>query len=66
VERSIPGLYGRSLGGVLLTIAHFVFAYHFWLMVRHPEVARRQRPPFHEAQPMLYTAEAEATAGGGR
>jgi cytochrome c oxidase cbb3-type subunit 1 len=66
VERSIPGLYGRSLGGVLLTIAHFVFAYHFWLMVRHPEVARRQRPPFHEAQPVLYTAEAEATAGGGR
>jgi hypothetical protein len=30
-------------------------------MVRMPRGAtRRDRPPFHEAQPVLYTAEAEA------
>lgn len=61
VERSLPGLYGRSLGGLLMTAAHFVFAYHFWIMVRPPKGLRaRTRPPFHEAQPILYTAEAEA------
>ena len=41
-------------------MAHFIFAYHFWIMVRMPELARRTRPPFHEAQPILYTREAEA------
>ena len=64
VERTIPGLYGRSLGGVILTIGHLVFAYHFWIMVRMPELARRTRPPFHEAQPILYTAEANAARAG--
>ena len=59
-ERSLVGLYGRSVGGLLMTLAHFVFAYHFWLMVRRPDLARRNRPPFHDAQPILYTPEAEA------
>jgi hypothetical protein len=31
-------------------------------MVRMPELAKRRRPPFHEAQPILYTPEAEAAA----
>jgi len=61
VERTLPGLYGRSLGGVLLTLGHLVFAYHFWIMVRRP-AAWRARPPFHEVQPILYTAEAEAAS----
>jgi cytochrome c oxidase cbb3-type subunit I len=60
VRRTIPGLWGRSLGGLILTAGHFVFAYHFWLMVRTPGGAGRTRPPFHEARPVLYTAEAEA------
>jgi cytochrome c oxidase cbb3-type subunit 1 len=60
VRRTIPGLWGRSLGGLILTAGHLVFAYHFWMMVRMPERARRTRPPFHEARPVLYTAEAEA------
>lgn len=70
VERTLPGLFWRSVGGMILTIAHVIFAYHFWLMVRMPAgAARRTRPPFHEAQPVLYTAEADAamsrgTAGG--
>ena len=64
VERSLPGLYGRTAGGLLMTAAHFVFAYHFWIMLRPPKGLRaRTRPPFHEAQPILYTAEAEAAAG---
>ncbi len=68
VERSMPGLIGRSIGGAILTLGHIIFAYHFWIMVRMPEGAqRRTRPPFHEAQPILYTAEAEAAArNGGR
>lgn len=61
VERTIPGLYIRSLAGWILTAGHVVFAYHYWLMVRMPRgVPRRARPPFHEAQPILYTPEAEA------
>ena len=63
VQRTIPGLYGRSLGGLLLTLGHLVFAYHFWIMVRRPQLAGRTRPPFHEAQPVLYTAEAVAADG---
>jgi len=29
----LPYLRGRSLSGVLLTAAHFIFAYHFGLML---------------------------------
>jgi cytochrome c oxidase cbb3-type subunit I len=60
VRVTLPGLWGRSLGGLILTVGHVVFAYHFWIMVRKTERAERARPPFHEAQPVLYTAEAEA------
>ncbi|HEY0810415.1 MAG TPA: cbb3-type cytochrome c oxidase subunit I, partial [Longimicrobiales bacterium] len=60
VERSIPGLYIRSLGGIILTIGHVIFAYHYWLMVHAPRgVPQHTRPAFHEAQPILYTPEAE-------
>jgi cbb3-type cytochrome oxidase subunit 1 len=59
----MPGLIGRSIGGLLLTVGHLVFAYHFWLMVRgRGGAAERSRPPFHDAQPVLYTAEAAAVA----
>jgi cytochrome c oxidase cbb3-type subunit 1 len=64
VRVTIPGLYGRTIGGLVLTVGHLVFAWHFWIMVRMPERARRMRPPFHEAQPILYTAEAEAAERG--
>jgi cytochrome c oxidase cbb3-type subunit 1 len=58
VTRSLPGLYGRSLGGVLMTLAHFVFAYHFWIMLRAPRGAGgATRPPLHDAQPLLYAVE---------
>jgi len=66
VQRTIAGLYGRSLGGLIMTLGHFVFAYHFWIMVRMPQLSRRNRPPFHDAQPILYTAEAEAARVGER
>ena len=59
----MSGLYGRTIGGLVLTVGHLVFAYHYWLMVRMPRgVAGRTRPPFHEAQPILYTPEAERAA----
>ena len=62
MKRSLPGLYGRSLGGVLMTVAHFLFAYHYWRMLRAPRGAALAltRPPFHEAQPLLYTSQASA------
>lgn len=60
VRVTLPGLWGRSLAGLILTAGHVVFAYHFWLMVRRPGLASRTRPPFHEARPVLYTAEANA------
>ena len=57
VERSMFGLYGRSIGGLILTVGHVLFAWHFWLMVRMPAgTARRSRPPFYEAQPVLYSS----------
>ena len=57
VSRAHNGLIGRSLGGLLMTIGHFVFAWHVWVMFRGRAVAA-VRPPFHEARPILYTAPA--------
>lgn len=65
VERSLPGLVARSVGGILLTLGHVVFAWHFWHMVRAPrEAPARVRPPFHDPRPVLYTAEAERVVAG--
>src|SRR5438876_970976 len=33
VESVLPYLRGRSLAGILLTVSHFIFAYHFGLML---------------------------------
>src|SRR5215831_13882892 len=33
VETALPYLRGRSLAGILLTVSHFIFAYHFGLML---------------------------------
>src|ERR1044072_3179860 len=33
VESVLPSLRGRSLSGILLTVSHFIFAYHFGLML---------------------------------
>ena len=33
IESVLPYLRGRSLSGILLTAAHFIFAYHFGLML---------------------------------
>ena len=39
-----------------------MFAWHYWRMLRAPRGAAlaATRPPFHEAQPLLSTAEASA------
>jgi cytochrome c oxidase cbb3-type subunit I len=64
VRRSLPGLYGRSVGGIVLTLGHLVFAYHVWLMVRLPRgTPVRGRPPFHGAQPILYTSPPDPGTG---
>jgi len=33
IETVLPYLRGRSLAGLLLTVSHFIFAYHFGLML---------------------------------
>ena len=33
VETALPYLRGRSIAGLLMTTAHFIFAYHFGLML---------------------------------
>ena len=33
IETVLPYLRGRSLAGILLTVSHFIFAYHFGLML---------------------------------
>jgi cytochrome c oxidase cbb3-type subunit 1 len=33
IETVLPYLRGRSIAGILLTVAHFIFAYHFCLML---------------------------------
>ena len=64
VRRVIPGLYARSAAGVILTAGHLVFMWHYWLMVRRPAAGEvvRSRPPFHDAQPVLFTDEASVGA----
>jgi cytochrome c oxidase cbb3-type subunit 1 len=54
VTASLPGLYLRSLGGVLITAGHFVFAYHCYQMVRMPAV-ERALPNFYEVRPVIYS-----------
>ena len=56
-ERSMIGLQARSVGGLILTAGHLIFAWHFWLMLRGSD-QKRQRPAFHDTQPVLYTAQA--------
>jgi cytochrome c oxidase cbb3-type subunit 1 len=33
IETVLPYLRGRSLAGILMSVAHFIFAYHFGLML---------------------------------
>jgi cytochrome c oxidase cbb3-type subunit 1 len=33
IQTVLPYLRGRSISGILLTVAHFIFAYHFGLML---------------------------------
>ncbi len=33
IETALPYLRGRSLAGLLMAAAHFIFAYHFGLML---------------------------------
>jgi cytochrome c oxidase cbb3-type subunit 1 len=60
VEVTLPGLWLRSLAGMVLTAGHLVFAWHWWRMVRGREPAR-EIPQFHEARPVLYVPEVAET-----
>jgi cytochrome c oxidase cbb3-type subunit 1 len=33
IQTVLPYLRGRSIAGILLTVSHFIFAYHFGLML---------------------------------
>jgi cytochrome c oxidase cbb3-type subunit 1 len=59
VQVVLPALILRSVAGIILTAGHFIFAYHYGLMVRGRGAAAAL-PPFHEARPLVYTGEASA------
>jgi cytochrome c oxidase cbb3-type subunit 1 len=64
VQRSFWGLVGRSLGGLVLTTGHIVFAWHCWRIVREPAMTGADTaPPLHGVVPVIYDA---APAGGAR
>ncbi len=53
VARSLPGLWARSVAGIVLSTGHIVFVYHCWWMIRGAR-AERRIPQFHEARPVLF------------
>jgi cytochrome c oxidase cbb3-type subunit 1 len=44
VRVTIPWLHARTIGGTLMTFAHFVFAFHVWVMIRGRGPARVTAP----------------------
>jgi cytochrome c oxidase cbb3-type subunit 1 len=57
IETVLPYLRGRSLAGILLTVSHFIFAYHFGLMLLG--LGRTSTVPT-----FLNPVEAETSGGG--
>lgn len=66
VRRTLPGLMLRSWAGALMTAGHLIFAWHCWRMIREPAPGRapRTRPPFHDAQPILFSGEGDSARAG--
>lgn len=52
VAAALPWLWVRSLAGLLLTIGHLVFVYHFCRLIAKP-VASRTTSPWHEISPLV-------------
>lgn len=50
---TIPYLWARTVGGLLLTVGHGVFAYHVGWMLAGLPLARRLLPPWHEPVPIV-------------
>ena len=44
VRVTIPFLWGRTLGGATMVVAHFVFAFHVFMMIRRRGPAREVSP----------------------
>jgi cytochrome c oxidase cbb3-type subunit 1 len=59
VQAEMFGLVTRSVAGLVLTVGHSVFAWHFWLMA-HARGAERTTSPFHEVRPILFVASESA------
>jgi cytochrome c oxidase cbb3-type subunit 1 len=55
VQAEMFGLVTRSVAGLVLTVGHGVFAWHFWLMTL-ARGAERTTSPFHEVRPILFVA----------
>ncbi|MFI5279036.1 MAG: cbb3-type cytochrome c oxidase subunit I [Gemmatimonadales bacterium] len=47
VNLTKPWLIGRTIGGTMMVAAHFVFAYHYWLIVNR-KGARRVEPAWSD------------------
>ena len=63
VTVTLPFLWLRSLAGLILTAAHFVFAYHIaWMLGALPQV--RLLPPWHQPVPIIVPPAGEGPATG--
>jgi len=58
-----PYLVARSVGGALMVIAHFVFAYHYWLMVTRRGTPR-SGPAWSERRSYVVIARLPEAGGG--
>lgn len=56
VAVTIPYLHIRTVGGLLMTAAHLVFAYHAWLMATHRGPVRTATPWSSENAPLVEVA----------
>jgi len=52
VAAVLPWLWVRSLAALLLTAGHFIFAYHFYLLLKSSP-AKEELSPWHEISPLV-------------
>jgi len=48
----VPWLWGRTVGGTLMLISHFVFAFQFFMMIKHAGPRRFAPALFRDPAPM--------------
>jgi cytochrome c oxidase cbb3-type subunit 1 len=52
VKNTIPWLWGRTIGGTLMLVSHFIFSYQFFMMIKHAGPRRFAPALFREPAPL--------------